>query len=336
MIEARIRYATTDGADIAFATHGHGPHLLFAGALPFCHAEQCVTFNAQLFEPLADAFQLAWFDFRGCGLSQREGASFSLDELQGDIGAVADALGWQAFHLLGRNAGAMGAIAFASAHPRRVLSLIAVEAWLGDVPANTPFRRVSAGLQNAHWDEFTELLSLASLRFMERERAPRLAAYMRACVDQQGFLQSQEAAEAYNIEPALKGLTCPTLFVDRPPEGREYEAKKLAARTPGATVQFADDPIYAILPAIVSSFCGPYGASSSPPEPVAGRAASFLSAREIEVLRLLAAGHTNGSIGTELFISTFTVNRHVSHIYEKLGVSNRAEAATWAAHHGTE
>nr|MBA2718276.1 response regulator transcription factor [Chloroflexota bacterium] len=52
-----------------------------------------------------------------------------------------------------------------------------------------------------------------------------------------------------------------------------------------------------------------------------------LSAREIEVLRLVAAGRSNGEIAEELFITRKTASVHVTHILDKLGVSNRVEAA---------
>jgi DNA-binding CsgD family transcriptional regulator len=58
-----------------------------------------------------------------------------------------------------------------------------------------------------------------------------------------------------------------------------------------------------------------------------------LSVRELEVLRLLAAGRTNHAIASELFLSERTVHRHVSNIFAKLGVHSRAEAATFAAEH---
>jgi DNA-binding CsgD family transcriptional regulator len=58
-----------------------------------------------------------------------------------------------------------------------------------------------------------------------------------------------------------------------------------------------------------------------------------LSAREIEVLRLVAAGKTNHAIATELFVSERTVHRHVSNIFDKLGVRSRAAAATYAIQH---
>lgn len=55
-----------------------------------------------------------------------------------------------------------------------------------------------------------------------------------------------------------------------------------------------------------------------------------LSRRELEVLRLLAGGRTSGEIATELFISTRTAEHHISNIYTKIGVPNRAAATRWA------
>jgi DNA-binding NarL/FixJ family response regulator len=58
-----------------------------------------------------------------------------------------------------------------------------------------------------------------------------------------------------------------------------------------------------------------------------------LSAREAEVLRLVAAGLTNRAIATELTISERTVDRHVSNIFSKLDVSTRAAATAFAYEH---
>jgi predicted ATPase/class 3 adenylate cyclase/DNA-binding CsgD family transcriptional regulator len=55
-----------------------------------------------------------------------------------------------------------------------------------------------------------------------------------------------------------------------------------------------------------------------------------LSRREVEVLRLLADGLTASEIASELFISSRTAEHHISHIYTKIGVSNRAAATRWA------
>ena len=54
---------------------------------------------------------------------------------------------------------------------------------------------------------------------------------------------------------------------------------------------------------------------------------TILSAREREVLELIAQGHTNEEIARLLYISLSTTKVHVKHIYDKLGVRSRLEAA---------
>jgi len=63
-------------------------------------------------------------------------------------------------------------------------------------------------------------------------------------------------------------------------------------------------------------------------------AGSGLSAREVEVLRLVSAGRTNQAIAAELVLSERTVERHVSNILTKLGVGSRTAAAAYAFEHG--
>jgi DNA-binding NarL/FixJ family response regulator len=59
-----------------------------------------------------------------------------------------------------------------------------------------------------------------------------------------------------------------------------------------------------------------------------------LTAREIEVLRVLSTGIPNRDIASLLFIAESTVKTHVEHIIAKLGVSDRVQAAVWAARSG--
>jgi DNA-binding CsgD family transcriptional regulator len=72
------------------------------------------------------------------------------------------------------------------------------------------------------------------------------------------------------------------------------------------------------------------GATAAPASAQGGHG---LSARELEVLLLVAAGKTNRVIGKELFLSERTVDRHVSNIFAKLNVSSRAAATAWAYEH---
>ena len=58
-----------------------------------------------------------------------------------------------------------------------------------------------------------------------------------------------------------------------------------------------------------------------------------LSHREVEVLRLLAAGRSNRAIAAALFLSPRTVQRHVANLYLKIGAHSKAEATAYALRH---
>jgi DNA-binding NarL/FixJ family response regulator len=68
--------------------------------------------------------------------------------------------------------------------------------------------------------------------------------------------------------------------------------------------------------------------------PVAPAWPAGLTGREVEVLRLIAAGHSNRAIAQALLISPNTVLHHVSNIFAKTGAANRAQAAAYATRQG--
>jgi two-component system, NarL family, response regulator NreC len=70
-------------------------------------------------------------------------------------------------------------------------------------------------------------------------------------------------------------------------------------------------------------------AATPPPGPPDG-----LSPRELEVLRMIALGHTNVDIARELFLSVRTVETHRAHIQQKLGLGSRADLVRYALEHG--
>jgi non-specific serine/threonine protein kinase len=59
-----------------------------------------------------------------------------------------------------------------------------------------------------------------------------------------------------------------------------------------------------------------------------------LTPREREIAALIAQGMTNREIAAELFIGERTVDTHVEHILDKLGMRSRIQVATWAAENG--
>jgi non-specific serine/threonine protein kinase len=102
------------------------------------------------------------------------------------------------------------------------------------------------------------------------------------------------------------------------------EARYAAAWRDGRLLAL-DDAIAEAL--ALSNGPDPCGSSSSMP-------LSTLSPREHDVLRLIVDGYTSKEIARALAISVTTVERHITHVYEKLGVRGRAEAASYALRHG--
>jgi DNA-binding NarL/FixJ family response regulator len=129
-------------------------------------------------------------------------------------------------------------------------------------------------------------------------------------------------------------LACPRryirVFADEGPPMRALLARLIAAQKTGHGA--ARDVPLGCLAAVLRAFDGKDAAPGATQD--AGAAVpglvEQLTARELEVLRLLAAGTPNPRIVKELVVSLDTVKKHVSHILGKLGVANRTEAVTRA------
>ena len=77
-----------------------------------------------------------------------------------------------------------------------------------------------------------------------------------------------------------------------------------------------------------------YALDEAEPEALTDAHPGGLSAREVEVLRLVARGLTSAEVGQRLYLSPRTIDWHLSSIYTKLGVRSRTEAARYALSHG--
>jgi DNA-binding NarL/FixJ family response regulator len=101
---------------------------------------------------------------------------------------------------------------------------------------------------------------------------------------------------------------------------------------------FLDPEVQArLLDAATSGRAGAPAAAMSGGSPSAGPPQSLpddRTPREAEVLRLVAAGRSNGEIAAELFVSAATVKTHINHVFAKIGARDRAQAVHYAYTHG--
>jgi LuxR family transcriptional regulator, maltose regulon positive regulatory protein len=121
------------------------------------------------------------------------------------------------------------------------------------------------------------------------------------------------------------------IFVDEGPPMASLVGTLVAARRAEPTT-VADVPVD-YLGRVVRAFDGDAAGSEggvAPSRAVVPGLVTQLSERELEVLRLVAAGEQNQEIANELYLAVNTVKKHVTHIFEKLGAANRTEAAARA------
>src|SRR4051812_34517648 len=122
----QIRFCTSrDGVRLAFASGAAGPPLLWV--TPFAHHLK-LDWECPIWLPwlsmLSRRHSLVRYDWRGCGLSDRDGVEFSLEKHVEDLESVVDAAGLKRFILFGHEGGGTTGIAYAVRHPERVSHLI--------------------------------------------------------------------------------------------------------------------------------------------------------------------------------------------------------------------
>jgi len=110
--------------------------------------------------------------------------------------------------------------------------------------------------------------------------------------------------------------------------GREQIA--LAVRSAAAGQSVLDPSVQASLLRAAS----PSATASNPTPAEAGSLPDDLTPREADVLREIAAGHSNAEIAGSLFISEVTVKSHINHLFAKIHARSRAEAVRYAYDHG--
>jgi DNA-binding NarL/FixJ family response regulator len=134
--------------------------------------------------------------------------------------------------------------------------------------------------------------------------------------------------------PSLRGIVISSLAEP------EYIDRALAAGASAYVLKTAhpEDFASAIRQAFSSSIflAGPRGSSPAAAQPAgrSGQRPADLTARELEILQLVAEGLSNSEMARRLWVTEQTVKFHLSNIYRKLDVSNRTQASRWAQVNG--
>ena len=337
----RVSFArSADGVSIAYTTLGDGPPLVLMPAIPFSHLEKMWELPElrEGLELIARRWTVVRYDNRGCGLSDREAGDYSLDAHITDLTAVVDGAGLDRFALNAPMLAGPVAVAFAARHPERVTHLVLQSTAAASSEVSTVQAEAILGLLEKDWALFTETAARFILQWGDealgppgRPRPPRVRLpgdRPRPPPRGDGLRRRRRSSRRSRR---------PTLVI----HNRQFPldlatARTLAARIPDARLA-AVDSLEEVVPTALEFLAGdrvaaarasrtwPPQAAPAPPDPLG------LSPREIEVLRLVAAGKSNREIAAALVISTNTVDRHVSHILAKIGAANRAEAAAYAA-----
>jgi pimeloyl-ACP methyl ester carboxylesterase/DNA-binding CsgD family transcriptional regulator len=329
---------TSDGFDIAYGVSGSGPTLVFvsAGFMHFQLAWRLPRLRDWL-NAFAARFRVVQLDMRGTGLSSRGLSTLSVEDYQRDIEAVIEQLGLERFVLYAHSfLPTCIAAQYAAQNPGHVSALIMA----ATVPTLASQRAPSlfGAFPNENWDIFLRTLIQVGMDPGSPEEAQAMLELFRQTVDQQDFLLMVEAANRFSLPGLLPQLTTPTLVLTTRSAGLyPMEQSLKVARLSGAKLVSLDgessygDPGQGIeaIEAFLASL------PTEAPESTLSRApGEALSARELEVLRLIAAGRSNPQIADELVISVNTARKHVANILDKTGTANRTEAAGYARDHG--
>ena len=333
-----VQYAKTpDGLSIAYGVSGSGRPLVFL-PLTFSHVQLFWTGETVLLawlRGLAARFRLIQYDGRGQGMSSRglsPGHSGAHELL--DLEAVIERLGLDRFILLARGPMGHAAVRYAAAHPDRVEALILFSLPASGAAWPAAFARRLAA---EDWDLFLQSFAAFDGRLVN---APTSVPRLSQTVTQRDWAHLIRNWISSDVRPLLGSVQTPALVLHPRDvlQPHPEESMKLAAALPNARMILTDganqlgdaaqgleavDEFIAGLPRHDDATHSIAVAGSPLPQ-------LRLSVREVEVLRLIAAGRSNQQIAEELVISLSTVMHHVSHILEKTGSANRTEAAAFA------
>ena len=344
-----IQFCTArDGARIAYATCGSGaPLVKSANWLSHLEFDWQSPVWMHMLHALSSTHRLVRYDERGCGLSDWDVVDLSFDAWIDDLETVVDAAGLERFPLLGISQGAPIAIAYAVRHPDRVSHLVLHGGYARgrhlrgnsarakeEVDSAMKLAKLGWGRENPAFRQFFTSLFIPDGTAEQQRWFNELQRVSTSATNAERFIAAFADIDVTDIAPRVR---CPTLVLHPVHDAVVPfdEGRLLASLIPGARFVSLDSKNHLLLahePAWrrwsdeVSAFL-PIAASASPRFGV-------LTARERDVLDLLAQGRDNVQIAAHLGRSDKTIRNHITSIFTKLKVENRSQAIVLARESG--
>lgn len=286
------------------------------------------------------------YDQRATGLSDREVPSVSFDAWVRDFEAVVDAAGFDTFPIVGASQGASIAIAYAAKHPARVEKLILYSGYArGRLMrgADKPIAEESeiyAKMAELGWDR----IDSAFRQFFATQFLPDGTPQQHKSFNEISMLsvtgkvagQMIRTFDRIDVSHLLPLIKCPTLVLHAVGDRRVPfdEGRLLAAGIPRSQFVALDSQCH-ILPAddmawpIWLEATGQFLVGEKRTAPVEDLL-QRLTAREAQLLTLIAQGRDNAQIAAVLDLSEKTVRNHITSIFSKLEVVTRSQAIVLA------
>jgi len=337
-MEQDVRFCHFDGRRVAYATVGQGPPLVFAARwLSHLEEEWDDARSRAFFADLAGTHRVVRYDRLGAGLSDRDLDRAPTTDLEArTLAAVLDACGEERATIFSCSCAGHATARFARAAPERVAKVVFFGAYVSrrDVPEAT--RGSIIEFTRLNWPLAAQMFSGLLLPRGSGDEIAAISRHLRRAASgaaAAAFLELELTADA---GPDLGSLTMPTLVVHRRGDrtvplshGRELASllpnSRFVALSGDAHLPWLDDQreVQRALAGFLDDASEVDASGESP-----------LSRREVEVLRLVAAGLSNREIASSLVLSEHTVHRHVANILRKLTQSSRAAAAAQATRLG--
>jgi pimeloyl-ACP methyl ester carboxylesterase/DNA-binding CsgD family transcriptional regulator len=353
-VDQRIAFARAkDKTTIAYALSGEGPPLVRAGTwLTHVHHDWDSPFLGHWLRFMSERHTLVRYDPRGCGLSQTDVGPFTFDDWVADLEAVVDRLELQSFPLFGMSQGAAVAAEYAVRHPERVSQLILyaplVTGWRNRASAGAQQWRLMEQLVLTGWgEENMAFPSMFAHLFMPQsppETREWYAELQRKMASKEVASRFMSALAEVSMFRRLKEIRVPTLVIQiaRDQVVDPRSAAGIASEIPGSQfvsidscnhILLEDEPGWQEFKNLFTRHV-PGSAAPARRDAAAIERIGQLSTREQKILGEIAKGLNNREIATGLFISEKTVRNHITSIFDKLGVSSRAQAIVLAKEAG--